>query len=159
MFFKFGVDSEGNYGYYKAGADSVTPFRSGTDFSYLISGENLAPSGYRYAVSRIFDLKNVTNCDSETTFVEYSSSATDIATVNEIGTVKSVSPSKSSAFNNNARVEFTPSNNCKGIILNHKNSTDNTVFEEVSYVGGTTYNYKPCTNLVILLYWIRPLLK
>lgn len=27
--FKFGVDSDGNYGYIKAGADTVTPFKSG----------------------------------------------------------------------------------------------------------------------------------
>lgn len=26
---KFGVDDDGNYGYYKAGADSVTPFKTG----------------------------------------------------------------------------------------------------------------------------------
>lgn len=26
---KFGIDSEGNYGYYKTGADTVTPFKSG----------------------------------------------------------------------------------------------------------------------------------
>ena len=27
---KFGIDSDGNYGYIKAGADSVTPFKSGS---------------------------------------------------------------------------------------------------------------------------------
>ncbi len=27
--FRFGVDSDGNYGYYKDGADTVTPFKSG----------------------------------------------------------------------------------------------------------------------------------
>lgn len=27
--FKFGVDADGNYGYYKAGADTVTPFKTG----------------------------------------------------------------------------------------------------------------------------------
>lgn len=27
--FKFGVDADGNYGYYKDGADTVTPFKSG----------------------------------------------------------------------------------------------------------------------------------
>ena len=36
MAFKFGVDSEGNYGYYKAGADSVTPFKSENDFKKAI---------------------------------------------------------------------------------------------------------------------------
>lgn len=32
---KFGIDSDGNYGYIKAGADSVTPFRS--DYFFLNS--------------------------------------------------------------------------------------------------------------------------
>jgi len=27
--FKFGIDENGNYGYYKEGADSVTPFKTG----------------------------------------------------------------------------------------------------------------------------------
>lgn len=27
--FKFGIDADGNYGYYKAGADTVTPFKTG----------------------------------------------------------------------------------------------------------------------------------
>lgn len=34
---KFGIDSDGNYGYIKAGADSVTPFSSGGEFSFPIS--------------------------------------------------------------------------------------------------------------------------
>ena len=34
---KFGIDSKGNYGYIKAGADSVTPFRS--DYFFLNSME------------------------------------------------------------------------------------------------------------------------
>lgn len=34
---KFGIDSDGNYGYIKAGADSVTPFRS--DYFFLNSME------------------------------------------------------------------------------------------------------------------------
>lgn len=31
--FKFGVDADGNYGYIKAGADTVTPFKSGNNIS------------------------------------------------------------------------------------------------------------------------------
>lgn len=35
---KFGVDANGNYGYYKAGADTVTPFKSGFTISSLNVG-------------------------------------------------------------------------------------------------------------------------
>lgn len=31
MPFKLGIDENGNYGYYKVGADTVTPFKSGGD--------------------------------------------------------------------------------------------------------------------------------
>ena len=45
MAFKFGVDSEGNYGYYKAGADSVTPFRTGNaTVSDVLAGKTFANS-------------------------------------------------------------------------------------------------------------------
>lgn len=37
--FKFGIDENGNYGYYKVGADTVTPFKSGmSDNQIVISG-------------------------------------------------------------------------------------------------------------------------
>ena len=37
--FKFGIDENGNYGYIKVGADTVTPFKSGTsDYKQFISG-------------------------------------------------------------------------------------------------------------------------
>ena len=32
---RFGVDADGNYGYYKVGADSVTPFKSGEDLDCI----------------------------------------------------------------------------------------------------------------------------
>ena len=32
--FKFGVDDNGNYGYYKDGADTVTPFRQGYEYVF-----------------------------------------------------------------------------------------------------------------------------
>lgn len=32
---KFGIDEDGNYGYIKAGADTVTPFKSGGDYTRL----------------------------------------------------------------------------------------------------------------------------
>ena len=38
--FKFGIDSDGNYGYIKAGADSVTPFKSEVKKILLASGAN-----------------------------------------------------------------------------------------------------------------------
>ena len=47
MPFKFGVDSSGNYGYIKAGADSVTPFRTGNaTTAQVLSGYTFANSTY-----------------------------------------------------------------------------------------------------------------
>ena len=37
---KFGIDSNGNYGYIKAGADSVTPFSSNKRYSYSWTSSN-----------------------------------------------------------------------------------------------------------------------
>ena len=37
---KFGIDSNGNYGYIKAGADSVTPFSSIKRYSYSWTSSN-----------------------------------------------------------------------------------------------------------------------
>lgn len=37
---RFGVDGEGNYGYYKAGADTVTPFKEGGDFEETVLWTN-----------------------------------------------------------------------------------------------------------------------
>lgn len=34
--FAFGVDENGNYGYYKEGADTVTPFKTGSDSGFII---------------------------------------------------------------------------------------------------------------------------
>ena len=45
--FKFGIDDDGNYGYYKAGADTVTPFKTGGDIKTLdfeIISNNLTSS-------------------------------------------------------------------------------------------------------------------
>lgn len=41
--FKLGIDANGNYGYIKAGADSVTPFKSGS-VAYSINTSGRAPS-------------------------------------------------------------------------------------------------------------------
>lgn len=47
--FRFGVDADGNYGYYKVGADTVTPFKSGGDINYdkfiILSGSALPING------------------------------------------------------------------------------------------------------------------
>ena len=49
MPFKFGVDSSGNYGYYKAGADSVTPFRTGNaTAAQVLSGYTFANASSHY---------------------------------------------------------------------------------------------------------------
>ena len=37
---KFGIDSDGNYGYIKVGADSVTPFSSNKRYSYSWTSYN-----------------------------------------------------------------------------------------------------------------------
>ena len=48
---KFGIDSSGNYGYYKVGADTVTPFKTGlesaiTRFSDYSGKKDCNPSSY-----------------------------------------------------------------------------------------------------------------
>lgn len=47
--FRFGIDADGNYGYYKVGADTVTPFKSGGDINYdkfiILSGSALPING------------------------------------------------------------------------------------------------------------------
>jgi len=48
--FRFGIDSDGNYGYIKVGADSVTPFRSAAVYKIL---SNVS--------SGTFDLKDICN--------------------------------------------------------------------------------------------------
>ena len=46
----FGVDSDGNPGYIKAGADTVTPFKSGLEFiwkaQYLAGAINISNTGH-----------------------------------------------------------------------------------------------------------------
>lgn len=41
--FQFGVDSDGNYGYIKAGADTVTPFKSGSEFPNTVTFNLTSP--------------------------------------------------------------------------------------------------------------------
>ena len=50
MAFKLGIDSNGNYGYYKAGADSVTPFRTGNATAAQVL------SGYTFANASSHDV-------------------------------------------------------------------------------------------------------
>ena len=42
--FRFGIDDQGNYGYYKVGADTVTPFKSGSSETETVLWENANPS-------------------------------------------------------------------------------------------------------------------
>lgn len=49
--FMFGVDSDGNYGYYKAGADTVTPFKSeGELHEYLFNNFNVTNDSFSVEV-------------------------------------------------------------------------------------------------------------
>ena len=61
---KFGVDADGNYGYYKVGADSVTPFKSGSSGSLTRSVVgSFSSSGASWNIASKFpdvDLNNVT---------------------------------------------------------------------------------------------------
>lgn len=58
---KFGVDADGNYGYYKDGADTVTPFKSGDDtvsidiYEYMKFNYN--PITLSFKVSRYYKLE------------------------------------------------------------------------------------------------------
>lgn len=66
---RFGVDSDGNYGYYKVGADSVTPFKTGgTGFSTLVRETlgTVSNSSTTYDIATLFpnlDLTNVTQAN------------------------------------------------------------------------------------------------
>lgn len=54
--FKFGVDDEGNYGYYKAGADTVTPFLSkGASDMYLVKIESSGTANLPEDIAENFD--------------------------------------------------------------------------------------------------------
>lgn len=56
--FKFGIDADGNYGYYKAGADTVTPFKTGDiNFAYKVLAV-LRADMYNYF---IFDVSEMTD--------------------------------------------------------------------------------------------------
>ena len=67
---KFGVDSDGNYGYIKAGADTVTPFKSGihmvklTDVVSKGSVNVSSYPGYQNFTVDNFVFKNVTKAGS-----------------------------------------------------------------------------------------------
>lgn len=58
--FKFGIDSDGNYGYYKAGADIVTPFKTGETIygSSSVTEVILAINGYQFQ-SFTIDVTNI----------------------------------------------------------------------------------------------------
>ena len=53
--FRFGIDSNGNYGYYKAGADTVTPFKTGGGIEFVAHVESASKSGTTIDVSQYPD--------------------------------------------------------------------------------------------------------
>lgn len=62
--FSLAIDEDGNYGYVKVGADSVTPFSRGLVFEKIRVGQNLSSSGSsetRYLSSAYVWFKNVGN--------------------------------------------------------------------------------------------------
>lgn len=84
---KFGIDSNGNYGYIKAGADTVIPFKS--DFELIFGKANNSHGGGSASVT-----------------FEYT--ATENTTLNIIATAFSY-PSKSiSCLKNNEEQAYTP---------------------------------------------------
>lgn len=56
---KFGIDSEGNYGYIKAGADTVTPFNIIDSFTVNVDASSSNP-GSDYCTTTISNLENYT---------------------------------------------------------------------------------------------------
>ena len=80
MPFKFGVDSRGNYGYIKAGADTVTPFltrRGNATASHVLSGKtfsNASSSGLRGTMPNINSIDNAIS----SVYVENGSSGSGI---------------------------------------------------------------------------------
>lgn len=89
--FPFGIDENGNYGYIKAGADSVTPFKEGRAelLTVLTGGTN---SVYPYELSYTFTdsysqaiiviLSNDTDNNSDNFYKVYSDRNSDIASSN-----------------------------------------------------------------------------
>lgn len=74
--FPFGIDSDGNYGYKKAGADAVTPFKSGGSLS------NVSGSIEWRAIYRGNPAKVPIPCEGWSTikfYVTYSQYATNIS--------------------------------------------------------------------------------
>lgn len=59
---RFGVDGEGNYGYYKAGADTVTPFSSGGDFEETVLWTNPSPTN-AFSGQRLTGLSDLSQYD------------------------------------------------------------------------------------------------
>ena len=105
---KFGIDSDGNYGYIKAGADTVTPFKSGTLItSAPITMSNKNSSGwYRTAVIDLsaYDITTISNI----AFTRINS--TDVASC------LYVSPAFTFSYSNKKlTVNFNTSNNLTGV--------------------------------------------
>lgn len=81
---RFGVDSDGNYGYYKDGADTVTPFKSGGEISVdavsmLLSGSISTTTTVSFTGLKSITFKMLT---SGTVTVTYDDGTTKDITVN-----------------------------------------------------------------------------
>ena len=80
MPFKFGVDSSGNYGYIKAGADTVTPFRTGNaTASQVLSGYTFANASAPNVTGTMPNINAIDNAISSV-YVENGSNGSGIYT-------------------------------------------------------------------------------
>ena len=78
MPFKFGVDSSGNYGYIKDGADTVTPFRTGNAVvSDVLAGKTFANATSPNLTGTMPNIKDIDNAISSI-YVENGSSGSGI---------------------------------------------------------------------------------
>ena len=74
---RFGVDSNGKYGYYEAGADTVTPFSEGGDFEETVLWTNPNPAT-DFSDSNITGLPNLSQYDYIGVYYYKNSSTSEI---------------------------------------------------------------------------------
>ena len=73
--FSFGIDANGNYGYYKDGADTVTPFKKGT-YDVILVGVGEINSNYTTKVGYVYPFYENNLITYSTNNVSWSASAT-----------------------------------------------------------------------------------
>lgn len=64
--FRFGIDSNGDYGYYKVGADSVSPFKSGLT-NYLLYHDSGHPKSSTYTLQSDYQIVQLMLASSNNT--------------------------------------------------------------------------------------------